>query len=73
MPECISKGVEVVVLWDIAAIDIQHGVARLHLLTTAVAGFFERQGYLLARNFRNTQLHSDKYCNTKALSWSHIA
>lgn len=39
MPECISKGVEVVVLWDIAAIDIQHGVARLHLLATAVAGF----------------------------------
>lgn len=34
MPECISKGVEVVVLWDIAAIDIQHGVARLHLLVS---------------------------------------
>ena len=52
MPECISKGVEVVVLWDIAAIDIQHGVARLHLLATAVAGFFERQGYLLALKFQ---------------------
>ena len=44
-PNHRSKGVGVAVLQFIEAAAAAQGIARLHLLTTTAAGFFEQQGY----------------------------